>query len=142
MIVHTDITNEDVQEALDIGFYVDNLLNACDDEQFVIRMYEQARAAFGRRGFNLRQWVSTSQLLNNRAKQDGVYDDSNPVTVLGHWWYRDKDVMSFKAMKPWDGRYTKKSALSFINGFFDPLNRMCPVAIQGRVCLQKLWAGK
>ena len=38
-----------------------------------------------------------------------------------------------------DGKWTKRSVLSFINLVFDPLCKLCPIHIIKRVCLQRLW---
>ena len=77
-----------------------------------------------------------------QAKTQDVLIQKKNVNALGLWWDQLEDTLSFKAGFKWDLKYTKRSALSFSNAVFDPLNWICPLHVQNRLLLRDLWSQK
>ena len=128
-IIAEDIVNNSVKKILQNNIYVDNLSCAVSDVGILCKLYKESREMFLKRGFNLRKWSSNCEAVQELAKKDEVYDDSTSVTVLGMLWEQG-DVLCFKKGFTWNGKNTKRSALSFTNAIFDPLNRLLPIAMQ------------
>ena len=75
------------------------------------------------------------------AEDDGVYNESERVTVLGMCW-GEGDTLGYQREIKWDGCETKRSTLSYTNAMFDPLNLLVPIAVMCRGFLRVLWSLK
>ena len=53
--------------------------------------------------------------------------------------YFKADLLLFNTQFKWDGKYTKRSILSFCNKIFDPLGLLTPIIIRIRLFIQILW---
>ena len=140
-VIAEDIVNKYVRNILQTSIYVDNLNCAVYNEELLTVLYKESRRVFLNRGFNLRKWKSTSKIIQELAGAEGVYDDSETISVLGMIWDQE-DRLGFKRGLKWDGKNTKLSALSYTNAVFDPLNRLLPLAVQCRLFLRELWTMK
>ena len=76
------------------------------------------------------------------AEAQEVWDNSEFVEALGMLWKPSNDKFYLKMSLEWDGQWTKRSVLSFVNAVFDPLCKLCPIHIRNRLFLQKLWGEK
>ena len=88
------------------------------------------------------EWSSNSIDLKKIAEAQEVWDNSEFVGALGMLWKPSNDKFYLKTSLEWDGKWTKRSVLSFVNSVFDPLCKMCPIHIRNRLFLQKLWGAK
>merc|ERR1712055_1153221 len=120
------------------NIYVDNLNIGLNNEEILPVLYKESREKFGNRGFNIRKWVSNSEVIQKLARKKQEYDERESIVVLGMNW-GPGDTLSFKKDLKWDGKFTKRSVLAFTNALFDPLNMMLPIAVQCRVFLRELW---
>ena len=129
----------EIKSALSQNTYIDNISYASDNENKIVDFFEESKNVLKHGGFNLCQWASNSLELMNRANNLNIADNSDTVKVLGMNWLVKNDKFTFKHELKWDGLYTKRSILATTNGMFDPLNYLCPIEIQNRFILQKLW---
>ena len=131
-----------IKEALKKGIYVDNLFHATDSERELIQFYKESRELLEEGGFRLRQWSSNHETIKKLAEAQEIWDDSEFVGALGMLWKPSNDRFYLKMALEWDGKYTKRSVLSFMNAVFDPLCKLCPIHIRNRLFLQRLWKDK
>ena len=145
-VLDTLVENSDLpqhtKDALKKGVYVDNLFHATDDERELCHFYRESRDLLEEGGFNLRQWSSNSKDIEILAKFQEVWDNSEFVGALGMLWKPSNDKFYLKMSLEWDGMWTKRSVLSFVNSVFDPLCKLCPIHIRNRLFLQLLWEDK
>ena len=131
--------DEEVKLGLTSSTYIDNISYASDNENKLINFFEISKSVLKEGGFNLCQWASNNLELMNRANELNIADNSDSVKVLGMNWLVTNDKFTFKQDLKWDGLYTKRSVLATTNGIFDPLSYLCPIGIQNKFILQKLW---
>ena len=133
--------DEEVKLGLTSSTYIDNISYASDNENKLINFFEISKSVLKEGGFNLCQWASNNLELMNRANKLSIADNSDSVKVLGMNWLVTNDKFTFKQDLKWDGLYTKRRVLATTNGIFDPLSYLCPIEIQNKFILQKLWDG-
>ena len=141
-LIESSSLPERTKEALKKGIYVDNLFHASNYEKDICQFYRESRELLEKGGFKLRQWSANSDDLKKLAEAQEVWDSSEFVGALGMLWKPSNDKFYLKMSLEWDGQWTKRSVLSFVNSVFDPLCKLCPIHIRNRLFLQKLWAGK
>ena len=61
------------------------------------------------------------------------------IKVLGMQWNTADSTLQFQTKPWWNGKYTKRMALSFANQLYDPLGWMVPIEIKMRLFIQELW---
>ena len=77
------------------------------------------------------------------AKERGIWDDSEKANALGMSYARKTDKFHIKYNNTkFQTKYTKRSVLSQVNALFDPLDRLCPIAVRLRLFLRLLWKKK
>ena len=140
-IIEEDIKDNTTQKILKNSIYVDNFAAAFTDPEILKNLYIECRKVFLSRHFNLRQWSSNCEEINNLAKEDGVFDDRKTISVLGKIWCED-DQFAFREMKKWSGDYNKWAVLSFASGPFDPTGELVPIIVQMRAFIRQLWEQK
>ncbi|KAL9984241.1 hypothetical protein ACROYT_G006514 [Oculina patagonica] len=99
-----------------------------------------------RGGFRLTKWTSNSrEVLANipedkRAQPTLNLDlDQLPIErALGVLWNIETDVFQFKVLKP-DKPATKRGILSTISSLYDPVGFVCPVVLEAKKIMQRLW---
>ena len=91
--------------------------------------------------FNLRAWASNSKQLVELSQQDGTFDSSNPINVLGIRWdtSTDKLSLSLKGLRHPTTLTTKREVLKDTSKLFDPLGITSPVSVRAKLFMQKLW---
>jgi len=75
------------------NLYVDNVVSGTHCEEAAVDYFIQSRSILGNANFNSRSWASNSKQLNDMAHTHNVYDDTNPVKVLGLWWDTNSDTI-------------------------------------------------
>ena len=141
-LITTNCETDYTKQALLNGIYVDNLLHSDNEEDKLMQFFTESRTVLDQGHFNLREWASNSKKVRFQAKTQDVLIQKKNVNALGLWWDQLEDTLSFKAGFKWDLKYTKRSALSFSNAVFDPLNWICPLHVQNRLLLRDLWSQK
>ena len=90
----------------------------------------------------LQEWVSNNEYFNF------MYQLTVPITqnVLGLAWNPHKDHMHIVVGEktihedPW--KFTKRKVLSLVSSVFNPLGRVSPLTVRGKIFLQTLWKEK
>ncbi|XP_029155164.1 uncharacterized protein LOC114928246 [Nylanderia fulva] len=131
------------------NIYVDDVLFGADDIPLLRQMRSQVCALLKCGLFELRKWSSNSvHLLNDIAVEDHGLACNKPLQfdeqlkILGISWNPASDIFRFNVSFPIVDVTTKRSILSAIAKFFDPLGWSTPVTINAKIFLQKLWQCK
>ena len=80
---HLQHYNTTLSRDIQTNLYVDNIISGSATEAEAVQYYHNARAILSEAGFNLRAWISNSQLLRDIAKQGKTIDVNIPNNVLG-----------------------------------------------------------
>lgn len=130
-------------------FYVDDLLtggNTLSDAQEIIR---QVSGLLAKGKFKIRKWCSNrAAALNEVPTEDkGTFlkfnDDSDITKTLGLAWNPASDELLFSfSPNQVPAIPTKRSVLSTIARFYDPLGLIGPVITKSKIFLQQLWKEK
>ncbi|XP_065911201.1 uncharacterized protein [Dysidea avara] len=123
------------------NLYVDNVVTGCNTEKEAVQFYRQARSMLSEAKFNLRAWASNSKQMVELSQQDGTFDSSNPINVLGIRWdtSTDKLSLSLKGLRHPITLTTKREVLKDTSKLFDPLGITSPVTVRAKLFMQKLW---
>ncbi|XP_058449149.1 uncharacterized protein LOC131429118 [Malaya genurostris] len=110
------------------------------DEGFIYRRY------FICGKFDLHKWCSNSSEFLNQLPQDEIEqkllaDEESAVKALGIIWKPEADVFMFNVNPITSIRHeaTKRSVLSDISKFFDPIGLAGPVILVAKLMMQNLW---
>jgi len=102
-----------------------------------------------RGGFYLRKWAANLiELLEDiplgehELAIERPFDNDDTLKVLGLIWIPREDSFRFQVESLSTGINTKRSILSFIAKFFDPLGWAAPVVITAKILIQELWIRK
>ncbi|XP_037959094.1 uncharacterized protein LOC119688490 [Teleopsis dalmanni] len=127
-------------------FYVDDLIsggNCINDVQDIVR---QTSALLNKGNFKLRKWCSNQlAALDDIPEADREpllnFDDGSEFTkTLGLIWNPTEDKFLFTFVPCQDSkRVTKRSVLSVIARFYDPLGLVGPLISKAKIFLQCLW---
>ncbi|KAL9975992.1 hypothetical protein ACROYT_G013221 [Oculina patagonica] len=138
--------SEEAVRAVQEDFYVDDLLKAVETTSKAISLAHELMSLLERGGFRLTKWTSNSrELLANipedkRAQPTLNLDlDQLPIErALAVLWNIETDVFQFKVLKP-DKPATKRGILSTISSLYDPVGFVCPVVLEAKKIIQRLW---
>ncbi|XP_036347061.1 uncharacterized protein LOC118756403 isoform X2 [Rhagoletis pomonella] len=146
----------DEEEAFPIGakiirsdFYVDDLISGGDTIEEVMQMKQQVKQLLRRGDFPIRKWCSNEAVvLKDEDEQDceqflKFHDGTDVTKALGLVWdpISDQFLFSFTPISN-SGKITKRSILSVIARFYDPLGLISPVITSLKVFMQALWKEK
>ncbi|XP_036320543.1 uncharacterized protein LOC118735054 [Rhagoletis pomonella] len=146
----------DEEEAFPIGakiirrdFYVDDLISGGDTIEEVMQMKQQVKQLLRRGDFPIRKWCSNEAVvLKDEDGQDceqflKFHDGTDVTKALGLVWdpISDQFLFSFTPISNL-GKITKRSILSVIARFYDPLGLISPVITSLKVFMQALWKEK
>ena len=121
------------------NIYVDNFLVTKKTEEELLDFYHVSRDLFKKAGMDLCQWRSNSPLVEEAAKEDGVWNSSDRTKILGQYWVSEQGQMEYKAdLKQFD-KYTKRITLRFGNQIYDRYGFIVPIEIRCRLITKKLW---
>ncbi|UYV68299.1 hypothetical protein LAZ67_5003760 [Cordylochernes scorpioides] len=110
------------------SFYVDNCVTSLKEEE-VEDFLEISMQLMTEAKMELNQWAIT-----------GVFAQADSdVSVLGLLWDNKEDILKCNVTRPFQvpNSLTKRTVLSCIQRFFDPLGFLSPVLISPKVLLQK-----
>lgn len=134
------------QEILRNSIYVDDVLFGADDIPSLSESRDQITQLLSRGGFHLRKWAANSSELlqdippgEHELAVEYPFDRGDTLTVLGLSWMPREDTFQFYVESISGGVQTKRSILSFISKFFDPLGWASPVVITAKIFIQELW---
>ena len=139
-LIRDDCKNTFIRDSLLSSIYVDNVMYATNSEGVMLEFFETSRTVLFGGSFNLRQWASNSSKLMQRARALECAEEDKVVKVLGLFWDIDRDRFLYNTNFEWDGKFTRRSALSFTNKVFDPLGWLAPLRNMRTKFIQKLWS--
>lgn len=123
---------------------MDDCISGASDIASVRQLRDELITMLGAGGFSLSKWSSSHEEVFDSIHQDYVekpltFSGSDAVVkVLGLCWLPKQDVFSYRVI-PFDTKLTKRSALSYLAKWFDPLGLACPVFSYGKQLIQNLW---
>lgn len=126
-------------------FYVDNLMTGGDTEDKVIEIKRQVTSLLQSGGFPLRKFASNSETILAdvpQSEREAIVevDDMQYVKTLGLKWSPTEDVFSFSYPHQQKSlSITKRSILSHMASFFDPLGFINPLIVRCKILMQDLW---
>ncbi|UYV61856.1 hypothetical protein LAZ67_1006861 [Cordylochernes scorpioides] len=121
-----------VADVLKRSFYVDNLVFSVDEPDELERIREVANDIRNEVKMTLREWeYGGSKILENK-------EDSR---VLGLYWNKERDTL--RCHIPQDttkyGEVTKRTLLSNLQKFSDPLGFYAPIFLIPKLSMQRAW---
>jgi len=138
--------SEEAVRSVQEDFYVDDLLKAVETPSKAISLAHELMALLEKGGFRLTKWTSNSREVlasipeDERAQPTVNLDlDELPIErALGVLWKIERDAFQFEVFKP-DKPGTKRGILSAISSLYDPMGFVCPVVLEEKKIMQRLW---
>lgn len=129
--------------------YVDDCLFGADDKILALQTRDQIIELLAKGGFRLRKWASnTPDLLSDIDSSDhGLACDKSlefneQINILGITWDPRGDSFQFRVATMKHPETTKRTVLSTIAKFYDPLGWITPVIVTSKIFMQRLWSLK
>ncbi|KAL7724184.1 hypothetical protein ACLKA6_017257 [Drosophila palustris] len=127
-------------------FYVDDLMTGGGSLDEVAEIMRQTNELLAKGNFQIRKWCSNvPDLLHGVPSQDKekllkFHDGTDCTKTLGLSWDPASDDFLFSVLpKQLSSNPTKRSLLSTIARFYDPLGLIGPVITKAKMFLQLLW---
>jgi hypothetical protein len=121
------------------NIYVDNLIVSISSKIEAQDFYRVSKAIFKQAHMNLREYNSND---GDVRATFGTEDQSANVEekILGTVWNREQDTLRLcePASKP-QTPITKRSVLSYLASFFDPMGYIAPALLQAKLLFQNTW---
>ena len=131
--------HEEAKSLIDT-FYSDNLVTSIDGD--AVRFTQDAVAILNDGGFSLRKFSTNSKELETNLLEKGLLNTAEMDTtrVLGSIWTMETDTMSFPKPPSPPERLTRRKALQWLHGRFDPLGILEGLVMPGRALLASIWS--
>ncbi|XP_033150744.1 uncharacterized protein LOC108603731 isoform X1 [Drosophila busckii] len=130
-------------------FYVDDLISGGDSIEDVVQIRQQVKSLLERGHFPIRKWCSNeSAALEGESEADRektlcFHDGTDVMKTLGLYWDTKSDNLLFSFVEnSHQVAATKRSILSTVAKFYDPLGLIAPVITRLKIFLQILWKDK
>ncbi|XP_065076520.1 uncharacterized protein LOC135700058 [Ochlerotatus camptorhynchus] len=154
---NADRFEEEFPEAVAVikeGHYVDDMVISVETEQKAVELAEAVRFIHMQGGFEIRNWVSNSSLVQLKMNgEKAVEKDLNITTelanqkILGMWWDTRDDVFKYKicwtrfdqALLNGSRCPTKREILRTLMTIYDPLGLIDHFLILLKILLQEVW---
>ena len=134
-------------EAVLKSTYMDDTMDSVDSDAEGAELYRQLSRLWEMAGMHAQKWISNSKKvlmhvpLKDRASEIDLSDSELPETkTLGISWKAEHDVFTFRhSIDKSRFNITKRTLLSNIALFFDPVGMLAPLTIRGKIFLQEVW---
>ncbi|XP_029154912.1 uncharacterized protein LOC114927999 [Nylanderia fulva] len=120
-----------------------------DDVPELKESRDELQSLMSRGGFHLRKWAkNATELLDDipasehELAVERKLGEDDMLKVLGLTWRSQEDSFCFQIDIPTADFNTKRTILSFIAKFFDPLGWASPIVIISKIMIQELWIRK
>lgn len=139
---------EDEGSALPLGAsairshsYVDDILTGGQTLEEATETRRQTQAILAAGGFELSKWAANvPELWPDEEPCDRMFCDHEGVGTLGVLWSPRDDCFALRVAPAMTTRDpTKRTVLSDVARFFDPLGWAAPVLVFGKILIQDLW---
>ena len=138
--------SDEAVNAVTKDFYVDDFVKSVRTVNEASSLANEVTCLLSEAGFRLMKWMSNSREVlseipdRERARPTLDLDLENlPVErTLGVQWDVEKDAFLFKVHVPHQPS-TKRGILSAVSSLYDPMGFVCPVILEAKKILQKLW---
>ena len=127
--------------------YMDDILSSTDSDDESVAQMKAIDSILGAKGFKIKEWISNICSAKNIKElhtvlQIGAHREDNTEGVLGMKWDVENDAVKFKVnlIKSSSQKVTKRSILSIVNGFFDPLGLLTPFTVKCKIIMRKIFA--
>merc|ERR1712055_815231 len=134
-----EVKDKVTRDTLLRGLYVDNLFQTANSKDELVDRFHKCRQIFSKAGMNLRSWRSDLEELNDLAEEHEILEDKTEIKVLGMLWDTKTSTIKLQAKPKWNGKYCKRSVLSYSNQHYDPLGFIVPIEVKMRIFIQELW---
>ncbi|XP_066595396.1 uncharacterized protein [Prorops nasuta] len=128
--------------------YVDDIFSGADDLVKALEFRDQLIGILGSAGISLDKWAAnTVELLPNvtttvsATETPKIIENNNTVKTLGVLWQPVADSFGFNVSDSLHLQtdWTKRTILSRLARFFDPLGWVAPCVVRAKILLQDLW---
>ncbi|XP_058064652.1 uncharacterized protein LOC131214287, partial [Anopheles bellator] len=139
--------NPQVADAIQRGFYVDNLSLGASTPDELRALCSGVEQALLRRGMPLRKWASNDSEILRHVPQDHreapvKIGDREAVRMLGLSWCPTDDTFQLvihEDVLQFAEQLTKRGLIAKISKLYDPVGILQPVIITAKVMMQDLW---
>lgn len=133
--------------ATELERYMDDYFSGADNEEQIVRLYNELREMLGHAGLELGKWKTNCPALIERINRDLVdYSESVDLndefsSILGLKWIPASDCFLFQVNTEVDNEMiiTKRVVTSNVAKLYDPNGYLGPVIVQGKLFIQQLW---
>lgn len=108
--------------------YMDDLVDADDNEEKIIKTKKEIDEVLGEFGFSIKEWYSNNSRIGKISQNK----------VLGLNWEAECDKLSIVKKNIGESNFTKRSILSSIASVWDPLGICSAVLMKGRLIFQSV----
>ena len=117
----------------------DSVNDSFDSVHDLIEFHNSSISLMDKAGFDLREWHSNSEELNNLIDITGKGAKSNVCKFLGVKWDSNDDslLLPVPDLKP--SVKTKRDLVSEVSRIFEPIGYLVPLTIRGRILIQMAW---
>lgn len=124
--------------------YVDDILAGGETLNQAMEVKQQLVALLRSGGFSLSKWAANhDKLCPADEVSDRLFSDPQGIPTLGLLWSAKEDVFRLRVVSDCiTNKCTKRTILSEVARFYDPLGWASPVLIFGKILLQELWKAK
>ncbi|VDP59187.1 unnamed protein product [Schistosoma mattheei] len=137
--------NEDIQEAVDKSFYVDDYLASIDNVQDANELAKALGSLLRKGGFRLTKWISNClqvlESIHPKERAEAVreidFEKLPTERILGLFWNTMFDSFEFKVGIP-KRPLTRRSVLSSVASLYDPLGLLAQFILPMKQLLQRL----
>ena len=132
-----------VVKELKENFYVDNWLSGANTVDDASSSFTQAKCILNDASFPLTQVFSNDFSITTQFNEkDSSIFDKECTSVLGLKWISTEDVFTFEGLdfcKISSMKLTKRIVLSFMCKIYDPLGKISPYMMHGKIIFQEIW---
>ena len=121
------------------NLYMDNILTGADSQEEAENLYQTFCHIFSLAGMQLDKWSTNNEGLQAKLLLDNRQPTSHKI--LGVEWDKEKDSFVFKGVIHQNLKLplNKRSVLSILGSFFDPLGLISPFILVGKIIFQQIW---
>lgn len=141
----THYEKDECHDVLSNNKYVDNIFATGNNPLELNKLCDESRSRLSDGGFELRSWASNSTHLQDKFNDDGISSRNDVEKLLGYVYSPSSDKINLPCLEyKYDDNepLTKRKILSCTAAVFDPFGFHNPVAVRGKILLQKVWAAK